>query len=416
MERRLAAIFAADVVGYSKLMAEDEEFTLAQLQAHRAELFNPNISKHNGRIIKLMGDGTLVEFASVVDAVNCAIEIQSTLAEADGSICLRIGINLGDVIVDGDDIYGDGVNIAARLEAIAEPGSVCISDTVHQSVRSKTDVVFKDIGEQSLKNIDQPVRAWHWQNKTKTSQVSARSGPLQSSEKPSIAVLPFDNMSGDQEQEYFSDGITEDLITELSRFRELAVVSRNSSFVFKGKNEDLKEVGRKLNAQYILEGSVRKAGQRVRVTAQLIDAQNDMHVWAERYDRALEDIFEVQDDLVRHIASILVGRLEAGRLTTIMRQSTDQLEAYDLFLRGREHFFNWSIEDNQKAKDCLVAAIDIEPDNAAALALLSEVSLRMWLNGWSDDPDKDLKLALEFAKKADEIDDADSRTQTALGV
>ncbi len=416
MERKLTAILAADVVGYSKQMADDEESTLTNLQAHRAELFDPKIAEHHGRIIKLMGDGTLVEFASVVDAVNCAISIQSALTEADSPICLRIGINLGDVIVDGEDIYGDGVNIAARLEGLADPGGVCISNLVYQSVRSKIDATFNDIGEQSLKNIDLPIQAWKWPGKADAPTDITALRALQQSEKPSIAILPFDNMSGDEEQEYFSDGITEDLITELSRFKDLAVVSRNSSFIFKGKSNDVREVGRKLNAQFVMEGSVRKAGNRVRVTAQLIDARNDVHVWAERYDRKLENIFEVQDDLVKHIASILVGRLEAEQLSTIKRQSMDQPKAYDLFLRGREHFFNWSIEENRKALDCLVAAIDIEPENAAALALLSEVRLRMWLNGWTEQPSKDLKQSLELAQTAVEIDDGDSRTQTALGM
>ncbi len=416
MERRLAAILAADVVGYSKLMAQDEEATLAQLKAHRAELFDPKIAEHHGRIIKLMGDGTLVEFSSVVDAVNCAIAIQTALAKTNGEIRLRIGINLGDVIVDDDDIYGDGVNIAARLEALAEPGSICISDLVHQSIRSKTDVAFTDIGERSLKNIEQPIRGWQWPQRSEGAPISPTPDCGKMPHKPTIAILPFANMSGDAEQEYFSDGITEDLITEISRFRELAVVSRNSSFVFKGRNEPLRDVSNKLNAKYIVEGSVRKAGQRVRVAAQLINATDDAHIWAERYDRALEEIFEVQDDIVRRIAGTLVGRLAAERLAKIRTRSNDQLQAYDLFLRGRDHFFNWSIDENRKARECLRAALELEPDKAAAMALLSEVILRMWLNGWSDDPDTDLRSALELAEQADEIDADDSRTQTSLGM
>jgi adenylate cyclase len=428
MERRLAAILAADVVGYTRLMGADETGTLERLKSLRSELVQPNITEHKGRIVKLMGDGLLAEFPSVVEAVQCATDIQKAMPDREidlpreRRIRLRIGVNLGDIIVEGSDIYGDGVNVAARLEGLADPGTICVSGTVFDHVKAKVDLEFVDLGEQQVKNIDQPVQVYRivLNNgrgaKTTADALIGSATALKLPDKPSIAVLPFANLSGDPEQEYFSDGITEDLITELSRFKELAVLSRNSSFVFKGKNEDLKEVGRKLNAQYILEGSVRKAGQRVRVTAQLIDAQNDVHIWAERYDRGLEDIFEVQDDLVRRITSILVGRLEAGRLTAIKRRSPDQLKAYDLFLRAREHFFNWSIEDNSKARDYLRAAIDIESDDAAALALLSEVLLRMWLNGWSDDPDQDLEQALKLASKADEIDDGDSRTQTALGM
>ena len=268
MERRLAAILAADVVGYSKLMAEDEESTLAQLQAHRAKLFDPIVAEHNGRVIKLMGDGTLVEFPSIVDAVKCANSIQSTLTETGGPICLRIGINLGDVIVDGDDIYGDGVNIAARLEAIAEPGGVCISDLVHQSIRAKTDVTFTDMGEQSLKNIEEQVRVWQWQSGSAVTSLSEQAAPAQTQdlelpEKPSIAVLPFNNMSGDPEQEYFSDGITEDIITELARFSSLFVIARNSSFHYKGTSPKIQDVGRELGVEYVVEGSVRKAGNRI---------------------------------------------------------------------------------------------------------------------------------------------------------
>jgi len=424
VERRLAAILAADVVGYSRMIRADEEGTLLALRRVRQELIDPKIEEHRGRIVKLMGDGLLIEFASVVDAVACSGEVQHEMAKRnsnipeDEQIVFRVGINLGDVIIDGDDIQGDGVNVAARLEGLSEPGGMCISDAVHEQVRDRLELRFEDLGAQEVKNIDRPVRAWRWT--ASTSEAASTSSAIGDSvglqDKPSVAVLPFTNMSGDKEQEYFSDGITEDLITEISRFRELAVVSRNSSFVFKGGNESLREVSGKLNAQYIVEGSVRKAGDRIRVTAQLIDARDDAHIWAERYDRALEDIFDVQDDIVRRIAGILVGRLAAERLTKIKNQSDDQLRAYDLFLRGRAHFFNWSIKENRKASQCLRSALDIEPDNAAAMALLSEVLLRMWLNGWSSDANADLQSALELAERADEIDADDSRTQTSLGM
>jgi adenylate cyclase len=339
----------------------------------------------------------------------------------DRRITYRIGINIGDIIVEGDDIYGDGVNVAARLEGLADPGGVCVSGTVFDHVKGKVDLDFADLGEQQVKNIDQPVQVYRIAldsgvDASETIGTSAVSAPvLELSDKPSLAVLPFTNMSGDPEQEYFSDGITEDIITELSRFKELSVVSRNSSFLFKGKAASLREVSTKLKVDYVVEGSIRKAGNKVRVTAQLIDARSDTHIWADRYDRDLEDIFEVQDDVVRRVTSTLVGRLEHERQERTRRQSQSQLKAYDLYLRGRELFFNWTIEDNLKARDLLRAAIEIEPDHAAALALSSEVLLRMWQNGWSEDPEQDLAESFEAAKRADEIDDQDSRVHTAMG-
>jgi adenylate cyclase len=398
LERRLAAILAADVVGYSRLMGADEAGTLERLMALRKELVQPQISGRGGRIVKLMGDGLLAEFPSVVEAVQCAADIQEAMTgrEAEAAealrIALRIGVNLGDVIVEGSDLYGDGVNVAARLEALAEPGGVCVSGTVFDHVDGKVELDFADLGEQRVKT------------------------PAKAADKPSIAVLPFTNMSGDPEQEYFSDGITEDIITELSRFKDLSVVSRNSSFAFKGKAASLREVGERLGVTYLVEGSIRKAGNTVRVTAQLIDAQNDNHIWAERYDRSLEDIFEVQDDVVRRVASTLVGRLEHERQVRTRRQSESQLQAYDLYLRGRELFFNWTKEDNAKARDFLAAAIAIEPDHAAALALTAEVRLRMWLNGWSEDPEQDRAESFEAAKRAIAVDDQDSRVHTAIGL
>ena len=422
MERRLAAILAADVVGFSRLMEADEAGTLECLKSLRTGLVQPRIRDMRGRIFKLMGDGLLAEFQSVVDAVRCAAEIQhemrtgQPLSSDRAPIRLRIAVHLGDVMVQGSDIYGDGVNITARLEGLANPDGVCISQAAFQAVDGKLDLAFEDLGPKQLKNIAKPVHVYRL-IQADGNEVDQEPDPQPAQfDKPAIAVLPFANMSGDPEQEYFSDGITEDLITEISRFRELAVVSRNSSFVFKGKNEPARRIGAKLNAQFIVEGSVQKAGARVRVTAQLINADTDAHVWAERYDRSLEDLFEVQDDIVRRIAGTLVGRLQAERLTAIKSQSAEQLQAYDLFLRGREHFFNWSIEQNCKARTCLRRALDIDPDNAPAMALLAEVLLRMWLNGWSDDPDADLQMTLELADRAHEIDPNDSRTLTSLGM
>jgi adenylate cyclase len=430
LERRLAAILAADVVGYSRLMGADEAGTLERLMALRKELVQPQISGRGGRIVKLMGDGLLAEFPSVVEAVQCAADIQEAMTgrEAEAAealrIALRIGVNLGDVIVEGSDLYGDGVNVAARLEALAEPGGVCVSGTVFDHVDGKVELDFADLGEQRVKNIDQPVQVYRivWEGSADpgaspgATAMATPPAPAKAADKPSIAVLPFTNMSGDPEQEYFSDGITEDIITELSRFKDLSVVSRNSSFAFKGKAASLREVGERLGVTYLVEGSIRKAGNTVRVTAQLIDAQNDNHIWAERYDRSLEDIFEVQDDVVRRVASTLVGRLEHERQVRTRRQSESQLQAYDLYLRGRELFFNWTKEDNAKARDFLAAAIAIEPDHAAALALTAEVRLRMWLNGWSEDPEQDRAESFEAAKRAIAVDDQDSRVHTAIGL
>ena len=314
VERRLAAILAADVVGYSQLMGADEAGTLARLQALRAEAVDPAIAEHNGRMVKLMGDGALVEFGSVVDAVECAVEIQHAVAEAAGEmaadqrIVFRIGVNLGDVIVEGDDIYGDGVNVASRLQEIAEPGGVCISGSVFEQIKGKLDAAFDDMGAQDVKNIAEPVRAYRWAHAVAG---PAREAPLALPDKPSLAVLAFDNLSGDPEQEYFSNGIAEDIITELSKYRSLFVIARNSSFEFKGRAVNVRTIGRELGVQYIVEGSVRRAGKRVRITAQLVEAATGNHVWAERYDRDLEDIFAVQDEVTRAIVTA-IEPLRAG--------------------------------------------------------------------------------------------------------
>ena len=417
MERRLAAILDADVVGYRRLIAADEEATLSTLRSYR-EIIDNRVDSHRGRIFGSAGDSVIAEFASPVEAVRCALGIQTELEARnvdlaeDRRMRFRIGVNLGDVMAEADNLFGDGVNLAARLEQLADPGHVFISGKVYDEVAGKVGGDFTDYGEHEVKNIARPVRVWRWAAET----IVPTASPETPMDKPSIAVLPFVNMSGDAEQEYFADGITEDIITELSRFKELSVVSRNSSFVFKGKTAPVREIGGKLKVDYVVEGSIRKSGNRVRVTAQLIDAKDDNHIWADRYDRNLEDIFEVQDDVVRRVSSTLVGRLEHERQKRTRRQSKTQLKAYDLYLRGREQFFKWSVEDNLKARDLLTAAIEIEPEYAAALALSSEVLLRNWLNGWSGNPEQDLAESFIAAKRADEIDDQDSRVQTALGV
>jgi adenylate cyclase len=328
VERRLAAILAADVAGYSRLMGADEEGTLERLKALRRELLDPKIAEHNGRIVKTTGDGLLVEFASVVDAVRCAVAVQQAMPErntgvaADNRIELRIGINLGDVIVEGDDLYGDGVNIAARIEALTDAGGVFISNTVHDQVRDRLPFVFEDLGERQVKNITRPVRVYRVRPEglfpsppARAGEGSARVGaaePLPLPDKPSIAVLPFQNMSGDPEQEFFSDGITEDITTALSKVRWFFVIARNSSFTYKGRAVDVKQVGRELDVRYVLEGSVRKAGSRMRVTAQLVDAVTGNHVWAERYDREIADIFVVQDEITERVVATIEPELYAA--------------------------------------------------------------------------------------------------------
>jgi TolB-like protein/class 3 adenylate cyclase len=314
VDRKLVAILAADVAGYSRLMGADEEGTLSRLKLHRRELIDPKIAERRGRIVKTTGDGMLVEFGSVVDAVRCAIDVQRGMAERnaessdDARIAFRVGINLGDIIIDGDDIHGDGVNVAARLEAIAEPGGICISDAAYQQVRDRLDAAFEDSGEQALKNIARPVRVYRV--RLNGGPAPAASPALALPDKPSIAVLPFQNMSGDPEQEYFADGMVEEIITALSRFRQLFVIARNSSFTYKGRAVDVKQVGRELGVRYVLEGSVRKAASRVRITGQLIDAATGAHLWADRFDGGLEDVFELQDQITASVVGAIAPKLE----------------------------------------------------------------------------------------------------------
>src|ERR1700740_1658125 len=344
VNRKLAAILAADVVGYSRLMGVDEEGTLAALKQHRQVVFDPAVAAHNGRVVKLIGDGTIVEFGSVVDAVHCALAVQRSNglvpdeALRQPQIVLRIGINLGDVIIEGDDIYGDGLNIAAGPEPLAEPGGICVSSIVNESVGNRIDVRFQDSGEISVKNIDRPIRIWKWHPGATTPNTarSAAAKPEASVAAASIAVLPFTNMSGDPEQEYFSDGVSEDIITDLSKIAGLMVIARNSSFTYKGRSVDVRTIGRDLGVRSVLEGSIRRAGNRVRITAQLIDAVTGAHLWADRYDRDLTDIFEVQDDVTRRIVDALKVTLSSGEKERLADTKTSNLAAYDRLLRGRE--------------------------------------------------------------------------------
>ena len=342
-QRKLAAILAADVVGYSRLMSADEAGTLAALKAHRAELFDPKVAAHNGRTVKLMGDGALVEFASAVDAVECAVAIQDAMRAVNASgpeekrIVYRIGINVGDVILEGDDIYGDGVNIAARLEGIAEPGGIAISEDAWRQVQGKVKASFVDLGEQSLKNIARPVRVYGL-DLGESSPKRPAAPTLASSDQPSLAVLPFQNMSGDSEQDYFCDGLVEDIITTLSKLGGLRVIARNSTFVYKGRPVDVRAVAKQLGVRFVLEGSVRKSGNRVRITAQLIDARDGAHVWAERYDRAIDDIFAIQDEITVVLATEMQVKLTEGEQARLRYATTSNIEAWNYWVQGLSHF------------------------------------------------------------------------------
>jgi TolB-like protein len=405
VDRRLAAILAADVVGYSRLMEQDESGTMEALRARRKGILQPLVDKHHGRIFKITGDGVLVEFGSAVNAVQCAIELQQEMSLANSDlpdgrhIQLRIGVNLGDVMVEGGDLYGDGINIAARLEGIAEPGSVVISGTTCDYVRNKIGAQFEDLGAQNLKNISEPVRAYRISGPQAVTAGPARS----TADKPTIAVLPFTNMSGDQEQEYFSDGITEDIITELSRFGNLLVVARNSSFTFKGRPVDVTEVGRRLGARYIVEGSVRKADRRVRITAQLLESATGNHLWAERYDRNMEDIFAVQDEVVRAIAGAIPGRLDRIAVANLRRKPPENFTAYDCELRGRSALAHWH-EGLDVALEWYEKAVKADPDYALAHAGIALVyAYGIYILGL--EPDAAIARAREHARRATVLDD-----------
>jgi TolB-like protein/class 3 adenylate cyclase len=356
-QRKLAAIVSADVVGYSRLMGADEGGTLAAMQAHRGEFWDPVTKQFGGRIVGTAGDGQLIEFASAVAAVECSVAIQRGMLERNAELpqdrwmLLRVGINMGEVIVAGDDLYGDGVNIAARLQELAEPGGIAIADIVHGQVHDKLDVTFTDDGEHKAKNIARPIRVWRWSPagliEISVVETSGRSEALALPDKPSIAVLPFDNMSGDPEQEYFSDGISEDLTTALSRFDGLFVIARNSAFTYKGEAVDVKRVGRELGVHYVLEGSVRRAGERVRVNAQLIDAAADLHVWAERFDRQIDDIFELQDDIVASIAAIVGPEITTAEIERARGKRPDTLDVWDYYLRALAAFHKMTSETSQ---------------------------------------------------------------------
>ena len=424
VSRRLAAILAADIAGYSALMGVDEEATVRELKAHQAVIL-PMITEHDGRVIDTAGDGILAEFSSVLRAVRCALAIQRTMVGRNASVDpvrrmqFRIGVNQGDVVFDETRIYGDGVNVAARLEGIAEPGGICISGKVHAEIVGKIEATVVDMGPQQLKNIASAVRVY------RLGPLSARPAPGEAkssvavSEKPSIAVLPFANMSGDGEQEFFADGLTEDIITALSQFREFLVISRNSTFVYKGKAVNVQDVAKALDVQYVLEGSVRKAGDRVRITAQLIDAATDRHVWAERYDRELKSIFEIQDDVTSSIAATLPGRVEAAAYQRIKRNPTQSMAAYELVLAAKVLHHRSCREANLEALKTIDRALTLDPNYAHAHAWRGCIIGQSWVHYWCPDRDaawQTVKKELEIALAMDDDDSDVHRVLAALNL
>ena len=406
--RRLAAIVAADVVGYSRLMGADETGTQQALAAWVNDTVAPLITSHGGRVVKLMGDGVLAEFGSVVDAVQCAVDWQS---QPEPPFVCRIGVNLGDIIVEGDDIFGDGVNLAARLEGAAEEGGICISDVVQAQVRNKLDLHLEDLGELSLKNIAEPVRAWS----IVPGRTAAPAQTLDLPEKPSIAILPFDNMSTDPEYAFLADGITEDLITALSKVRWFFVIARNSTFTYKGQAVDIKKVGVELGVKYVMEGSVRKAGNRVRVTAQLIDAANGHHVWAERYDREIEDIFDLQDEMTQTIIGAVEPEISAVERARVSSKAPDNLDAWESYQRGVYHMWSYSEGDHENALKFLTRASDLDPDFAPAHAYRAYVHYQGCVMHWSEDFDASLRDGMIAARKALAADPRDAVAYFAIG-
>jgi TolB-like protein/Flp pilus assembly protein TadD len=418
-QRRLAALLAADVVGYSRLMEQDEAATLATLKSRLKDVVEPMVAEHQGRIFKSTGDGVLVEFGSAVNAVQCAVDLQERTAAANSEqsdkspIVLRIGVNLGDVLVDGSDLYGDGVNIAARLEGLAEPGGILVSGTAYDHVRNKVKVGFEYLGAQTVKNIAEPVRTY----RVHLGAATASTRPaLALPDKPSIAVLPFQNMSGDPEQEYFADGIVEEITTALSRLRWLFVIARNSSFTYKGRAVDVKQVGRELGVRYVLEGSVRKAGNRVRITGQLIDTSTGTHLWAERFDGAIEDIFDLQDQVTASVVGAITPMLEQAEIERAKRKPTESLDAYDYFLRGMAAIHLGTRESNSEALSQFRRAIELDPNYASAYGLAARCYSQKKGRGWATDRVQESTEAERMARRAVELGKDDAAALTAAGM
>ena len=428
VERRLAAILAADVAGSCRLIGIDEEGTLARLKALRRTLFDPKIAEHHGRVVKNTGDGAIAEFASVVDAVRCADEIQRGMAEQnsdvpqDKRIELRIGIHVGDIIIEENDIFGDGVNIAARLEGIAEAGGVCMSDDAYRQIRGKVAMACDDLGSQTLKNIAEPMRAWRVQlggQSAATAQPGSPAGQapaLTLPDKPSIAVLPFQNLSGDLEQEYFADGMVEDIITALSRFKALFVIARNSSFTYKGRAVDVKQVGRELGVRYVLEGSVRKATNRVRITGQLVDTATAAHLWADRFDGGLGDVFDLQDQVTESVVGAIAPAVEKAEIERVKRKPTESLDAYALYLRGSAKYHQFSNRQaNGEALRLFYSAIELDPDFASAYGRAAACYTHARGEGWISVTPNEIAEVTRLAQRAVELDKDDAIALTASG-
>lgn len=402
--RRLAAILVSDIVGYSAMMERDEGATLAALKSHRESHFNPTLAEHGGRLVKLLGDGALIEFSSVVDAVNFAIDLQRRMAAEPEGIVLRIGINLGDIVIDGDDIYGDGVNVAARLEPLADAGGICIAASVSENIRGRIAAAFADGGEVTVKNIDRPIRVWKWHPDGAEPAVPPVAAlPLPS--KPSIAVLPFANLSGDPEQDYFADGITEDITSALSRIHAFFVIARNTAFTYKGVN-DLQRIGRELGVRYILEGSVRKAGKRLRISAQLVDAETGNYIWSDKYDRDLQDVFEIQDEITGNIAGALEPQIVAAEYIRSQRKNVQNLDAWDLVIQAMARIGDFSNDGSKQAIDLLDRALAIDPKYARAY------SQKAWILAWRihqglDDRETMLPVSIAAAEAAVRYDPDD---------
>ena len=417
VERRLAAVLAADVAGYSRLMGADEEGTLARLNAHRTEFLEPTIAEYHGRVVKRTGDGVLVEFGSAVDAARCAIKVQQGMRQRnadvppDQRIEIRVGVHIGDIIVEGGDIFGDGVNIAARLESIAEPGGICISDDAFRQVRGKVNAIFKDTGEHRLKNIEQPVRVYQFESSGSEPQ-SRR--VLALPDKPSIAVLAFNNMSGDPEQEYFSDGITEDIITGLSKNRGIFVIARNSSFAYKGQPIDVSRIGRELGVRYVLEGSVRRAGDRIRISAQLIEAEGRTHLWAERYDRSLTDLFAIQDEITDRIVATVAPELLEAEMQRVRRKEPRTLGAWECAMRAQWHLARMTREDNAEAIRLAGQATALDPGTTLGLNIAAFAHLYAIAYGWEPSAAQQVMAAYQSASKAVALDSRDAASHTAL--
>ena len=422
LTRKLAAIVVADIVSYSRLMEADEAGTMSRLKALRQEVIDPNIDEFRGRIVKTTGDGMLAEFASVTDAVQSCVELQQAMAlrntsvPEDQQIHFRIGINLGEIITEGDDIYGTGVNVAARLESISEPGGICIASSVYDQIRTILSLGYEDMGEQAVKNISAPVRSYAVRlDEQGDTQLNNTTPAASKGEKPTIAVLPFENMSGDDEQEYFADGMTEDITTALSKSRWLLVSARNSTFAYKGQSVDVKQVAKDLGAEFVLEGSVRKAGNRVRITAQLIDTADGNHVWAEKYDRELEDIFDLQDEITATIAARIEPEIGAAERERVLRRPARDLDAWDTYHLGLSQVYKYTKEGNDEAETCFLRAIDIDPEFGAAysgLAYSMFLSL-VYFGAKSDQPFLDDMLAK--AKKSIALDDRDANSHFIMG-